>query len=280
MQLSNFHTHTNFCDGSSEPEAYVKHAIELGFKKLGFSGHAPLPFQNNFSIKESEMDNYCNQINFLKAKYKDLIDIYLALEIDYIPSLSNDFANFSKSNKLDYTIGSIHLVSNSEKKKLWFIDGANIEEYDKGLIHVFDGDIKKGVKAFFNQTNEMIITQKPDILGHFDKIKMNNRNRYFHQSEKWYQQLISETLGIIKEKNTIVEVNTRGLYKKRSDELFPGINILKQILKLKIPITLNSDAHKPQELDLFLAEAKSILKETGFKSISVFDEKCWQDIQI
>jgi len=60
-----------------------------------------------------------------------------------------------------------------------------------------------------------------------------------------------KTLGMIRNAGSIVEVNTRGLYKKRSDSLFPGPAILKKILALGIPITISSDAHKPHELSLF-----------------------------
>ena len=277
MQLFNFHTHTNFCDGNSEPETYVKKALDSGFKKLGFSGHAPVPFKNSFAIKEDNLENYFIKIRELKEKYINQIDIYLALEIDYIPGLTKDFIDFRKQGKLDYTIGSIHLVTNIKTKKLWFIDGAKIEEYDEGLQRAFDNNIKEGVTAFYHQTNEMLLNQNPDIIGHFDKIKMNNRNRYFLQNEKWYQQLISETLAIIKEKETIVEVNTRGLYKKRSDELFPGTDVLKQILKMEIPITVSSDAHKPEELSLLLNETNLTLKEIGFKTLRVFNGKYWED---
>lgn len=276
MQISNYHTHTHFCDGSSEPELYVLKAINSGFEKLGFSGHAPVPFENSYAIKEENLENYCNTILELKEKYKDQITIYLALEIDYIPGLTKPFAEFVKSCKLDYTIGSIHLVTNQQEKKLWFIDGSKIEEYDNGVKNAFDGDIKKGVTAFYQQTNEMLINQKPDIIGHFDKIKMNNRNRYFTQDEKWYQDLISETLSVIKEQKTIVEVNTRGLYKKRSEELFPGIDILKKIKQLDIPIIISSDAHKPDELPLLINETRILLKDIGFKSLSIFDGKNWQ----
>lgn len=276
MQLSNYHTHTHFCDGSSEPELYVLKAINSGFEKLGFSGHAPVPFENSYAIKEENLENYCNSILLLKEKYKDQITIYLALEIDYIPGLTKAFAEFVKSCKLDYTIGSIHLVTNQQEKKLWFIDGSKIEEYDNGVKNAFDGDIKKGVTVFYQQTNEMLINQKPDIIGHFDKIKMNNRNRYFTQDEKWYQDLISETLSVIKEQKTIVEVNTRGLYKKRSEELFPGIDILKKIKQLDIPIIISSDAHKPDELPLLINETRILLKDIGFKSLSIFDGKNWQ----
>jgi len=77
---------------------------------------------------------------------------------------------------------------------------------------------------------------------------MYNRNRYFSEESDWYVELIDETLGLIRENQCVVEVNTRGMYKKRSESLFPGPAILEKILELKIPITLSSDAHKPNEL--------------------------------
>jgi histidinol-phosphatase (PHP family) len=65
----------------------------------------------------------------------------------------------------------------------------------------------------------------------------------------------------------VIEVNTRGIYKKRSEALFPGKEILKKIRNLKIPITLSSDAHKPSELSLYFPEAKKILASIGFKTL-------------
>ena len=41
--LQNLHTHTTYCDGKNTAEEMVQKAIELGFRSLGFSGHAPMP---------------------------------------------------------------------------------------------------------------------------------------------------------------------------------------------------------------------------------------------
>jgi histidinol-phosphatase (PHP family) len=126
----------------------------------------------------------------------------------------------------------------------------------------------------------MIITQKPDIIGHLDKIKMYNRNRYFLEDENWYVQLIEETLDLIRENQCVVEVNTRGLYKKRSDSLFPGPDILRKIKAMKIPITLCSDAHKPSELSLGFEEARKLLTGIGFKSLSVITHEGWREVSL
>ena len=278
MIKSNFHTHTNYCDGSDEPEAYVKEAIKSGFNSLGFSGHAPFPKENTFAIKENDLENYCNNIEFLKDKYKNEINIFLALEADYIPEITNSFQNLYQKCSLDYIIGSVHLVINPENKKLWFIDGPKMEIYDKGLEIVFNNNIRQAVKAYYHQINRMIETQKPDVIGHLDKIKMHNKNRFFSEDEKWYQNLVTETLNLVKEKNYILEINTRGIYKKRCDSLFPGTKILKQIHLLKIPIIVSSDAHKPSELTLGFDQATVTLKNIGFKNFMTFSSHGWEEI--
>jgi histidinol-phosphatase (PHP family) len=272
----NLHTPTLFCDGKADPEAYVKKALELGFHTLGFSGHAPVPFENNFSIKEEEFDNYISTINSLKEKHKGQINIFLALEIDFIPGITKSFSEFKKQGNLDYTIGGVHLVRNKDKQGLWFIDGPKYETYDEGLQKLFNGNIRKGVEAYYEQVREMTITQKPDIIAHFDKIKMHNKNRYFSEEESWYKDLVWKSLKTILDAGSIVEVNTRGLYKKRSDTTFPGPAILEQIHHLKIPITLSSDAHQPEELDGYYKETIGLLKDIGFKDLMCFSADGWK----
>jgi histidinol-phosphatase (PHP family) len=274
LNYFNLHTHSRFCDGKEEPEAYVKQALEMGYHTLGFSSHAPVPFENNFSLKEDKMADYFFTIRALGEKYISKINILLSLEIDFIPGITRDFLEFINAGNLDYTIGGVHLVRNKEVEKLWFIDGSKQETYDDGLQKLFKGHIRNGVEAYYYQIIEMVATQKPDIIAHLDKIKMHNKNRYFTEEEGWYKDIVWKTLKFVAEKSDcIIEVNTRGLYKKRSDTFFPGPAILEQIHHLKIPITLSADAHQPHELNGYYDEALKLMKEIGFKELVYFDNK-------
>ena len=38
--LSNFHTHTTYCDGADSPQALAETAYSSGFSALGFSGRS------------------------------------------------------------------------------------------------------------------------------------------------------------------------------------------------------------------------------------------------
>jgi histidinol-phosphatase (PHP family) len=278
MKLFNLHTHSHFCDGSGEPEDYVKSAIAAGFHTLGFSSHGPVPFPNNFAIKdEAKLREYCQVIRDLKNKYSGEINIHLGLELDYIEGITQDFSIYRELCGLDYVIGSIHLVRNGDDARLWFIDGSKVESYDNGLKEVFGGDVRKAVTTYYDHLNNMISTQKPDIVGHLDKIKMHNRGRYFKEDEPWYEAMIMETLKNIKKTGSIVEVNTRGIYKKRSEDLYPGTRTLEHMNTMHIPITLSADAHKPEEIDGYYQETINLLRELGYKSLTYLSEEGWKE---
>ena len=280
MFKHNFHTHTSYCDGSSNPEEYVLAALNAGLESIGFSGHSPVPFENNFAIRDSEsLAEYCSEINTLKKKYQGKINVYLALEADFIPGVTLDFKHFFDEYKLDYIIGSVHLVIN-ERKFLWFIDGPYRDRWKKGLELEFSGDIRKAVGAYYGQINQMIESQQFDVIGHLDKIKMHNQDEYFRETDAWYIKLFMETLELAKARNCIIEVNTRGLYKKRSNALFPGEMILEEMHKMNIPVTINSDAHKPEEVGLLLNEAAEVLLNTAYREVYIFSSGGWKSIPL
>ncbi len=280
MPLYNFHQHSSFSDGQAHAEQYVEKASQLNFKAMGFTEHSPLPFKTTFSLKMENIDDYIKTIEILKDKYSGKISVYRALEMDYIPRYSEDFSFWRKIVKADYLIGSVHLVKSDVSNALWFIDGPNSDVYDKGIKTVFNGNIKKAVSQFFIQSMLMIESQKFEVIGHFDKIKMHNKNRFFNENEAWYIKLVDNLLDLIKQKGIIVEINTRGIYKKRSHALFPDGVALQKVKKFKIPIIISSDAHKPDEINASFDIAVNRLLNMGFKDILYFNNGEWQECKL
>lgn len=278
--LSNHHTHTLYSDGHAEPEEYIKSAVNLGVEILGFSEHSPLPFANPFSFKQERKEEYIQKISQLKKQYADTVRIYRSMEMDFIPGISASFARLSEEFRLDYAIGSVHLVKPDNSDKLWFTDGPDYKTYDEGLNNLFSGDIQKAVRTYYRQINGMIENEVFDVIGHFDKIKMHNRNRFFLESEEWYTDLVNETINLIAERNLIVEVNTRGIYKKRSETTYPGVESLKTLREKNVRVMINSDAHQPHELLMSYDVALGILKEAGYKASCHFIENEWQEVAL
>ena len=249
--LSNFHTHSCYCDGKATPREMADFAVAHGFTALGFSGHSPLPFDNTFSI--TDYDGYCREVRALQEEYKDRIEISLGLEFDYVPGMLEDFTPLIEHGGLDYTIGSVHLIpvpgtTPRDSNDLWMIDGPHYERYDEGLQRLFGGDIRRGVRAYFHQQNAMLEKNRPTILGHPDKIAMHNRSRYFAEDEPWYEELALETLALARELGVIVEVNTRGIYKGRHPDYYPSRRLLQQMKQWRLPVIVSTDAHAPEDL--------------------------------
>lgn len=275
LSKTNFHTHSNYCDGKATLREMVDFAVAHNFTALGFTGHCPLPFDNTYSITDYE--GYCNEVRALKEEYADRIEISLGLEIDYVPGMLEDFSPLIKQGGLEYTIGSIHLIPAEriipkDGNDLWMIDGSRYQTYDEGLMKHFGGDIRRGVRAYFRNENAMLEHNRPTIVGHPDKIVMHNRDRYFHEDEKWYRDLALETIHLIKELNLICEINTRGIYKGRHADFYPGKWLIKEMKQLRIPVLVSTDAHAPEDL-LRTEGAYEYLQEIGYRDVL----KSWRD---
>ena len=281
MQNFNLHTHSVYSDGKSQPREIVEEAVRQGLTTLGFSEHSPLPFDNNFSVKEADMPKYVAEIAQLKAEFKDKIDIYCGLEADYLTGVSEPFAETKEKYHLDYLIGGVHLVGQSTNPdEIWFIDGPKWEVYDEGLQKFFDGDIRRAVRRFFEQSNEMIENEPFDIIAHFDKIKMHNRDRYFHEDEPWYCKLALETLDLIREKGLIMEINTRGIYKKRYNGFYPSPWLMEEACKMHIPAIISADAHHFSEITLEFSAAEEALKKAGYRSVVNYRDGHWVEVPL
>ena len=285
MQNFNLHTHSVYSDGKSQPREIVEEAIRQGLTTLGFSEHSPLPFDNTFSVKSADMPRYVAEIDQLKAEFKDKIDIYCALEADYLTGISEPFGVTKEKYHLDYLIGGVHLVVDPALRpfdrlraqgplaeQIWFIDGPKWEVYDEGLQKFFNGDIRSAVRRFFDQSNEMIENEQFDIIAHFDKIKMHNRDRYFHEDEPWYRALAFETLDLIREKGLVMEVNVRGLYKKRYNGFYPSPWLMEEACKMGVPAIISADAHHFSEITLEFEAAEEALKRAGYRSVVNFKD--------
>lgn len=275
MRWANFHTHSNFCDGVGEPQGYVVEAIKQGVAALGFSSHAPLPFSTSWHMPPGALAGYCQTVRRLQQENAGRLPIFLGLEIDFIPGVTSPQAPRFQPFGLDYTIGSVHFVDRTPEGVLWEIDG-HPESFARGLEEGFGGDIRRLVESYYGLIREMVQTACPDVIGHFDVIKKNNpRERYFSETEPWYKEAVFETLDVIAASQRILEVNTGGIVRKRTDALYPSPWILERCLALDIPVTLSSDAHMPEHVTAGFDGAADVLWEIGFREVYQLSSTGW-----
>ncbi len=269
---SNFHTHSNYCDGKSTLEEQIQQAKELDLLSLGFSSHAPVPFDCQWCMDQEKLGLYLESIKKLKTTTKE-IEIYAGLEVDYVPTRvsPNNFRD-----QLDYMIGSIHFVDALVDGTPWEIDGLHVV-FLKGLDEIFHHNHQAAFTRYFELTREMIDLACPTIIGHLDKMKIQNPdNKFFDEQESWYQNEVKETIKAIKKAGAIVEVNTRGIYQKKSATTYPSPWILELLQQENIPITISSDAHHADDLVNQFESTATLLQRIGFKKIQILNEGEWK----
>ena len=232
-------------------------------------------------MSKDDMPEYLMEIERLKKKYSDRLEIYVGLEIDFLDKSYNASIPYFRNLPLDYRIGSIHFLPIAQplaEKNMVCIDGS-FREYQKSVDTYYDGDIRKLVAHYFNSTQQMIEAGGIDIVGHMDKIYMNGHKcEGFDLQADWYQKPLDDCLHLIAEKGLMVEVNTKNLMKKQ--EVYPHADYLHRLRELDIPVMVNSDCHYPDLVNDGRAEAFELLKKAGFRSTRELVGGQWQDVAI
>ena len=227
MSWTNYHSHTNFSDGSDNPAEYLKEAIRQGVHTYGFSCHAPVPFETDWCMKRERLEDYYKEIKLLKGKYYSIINVLIGLEVDFVPGLVSPDDDIFKNGGLDYIIGSVHFVETFQDGTPWGID-SSAEVFEDGLKRIWKGDIQKATRRYYELVRDMVIRSNTAIIGHFDKIRMHNEgNKYYSENARWYKDEVFKTIEVIRTAKCHMEVNTRGMYKGYTIEPYPSLSDFK-----------------------------------------------------
>lgn len=251
--LVTYHLHTSLSgDGSGSHEDYIKTAIEKNIDEIGFSEH--LCFKKpDWSIDPQELPLMVKKVNALKES--SAIPIKLGIELDYNPEFEEEIKKVTATYPFDYVIGVVHYIGD------WVADDPRyIAEYKKR-------DINEVYKQYFSLIQKAANSQFFDIIGHPDLIK-----KYGFRPKKSIDNLLKDTAEVFKRNKVVIEINTGGLAKP-CKEIYPSKKFLKICFNEKIPITLGSDAHVPEDVGRYFDEAIRLAKEVGYTKIVQFTKR-------
>ncbi len=257
---SNCHTHTNYCDGKNTAREMIESAIEKGFDALGFSGHIPMNFSNEWAMTQEKLDRYYKEVNSLKDEYADKIDILCGIELDADYELKKEY-------DFDYILSSVHQIHG--KKKIYAID-LSAEELSECVNEEYGGNWNEMAEKYFGNLAELVVREKTDVVGHYDLITKFNKNHcLFDESNSEYQESALKWIDyIIDNKPDIVfEVNTGAMFRCGNETPYPASFILKRIGERGAKVTVSSDAHCTDALDFMFENAKQHCKSCGIDSI-------------
>lgn len=257
--LTNFHTHTTFCDGRSTPEELVLAAREKGFSALGFSGHGYTPFDLRYCMKDTA--GYIAEIHRLKKAFLGEIDVFLGIEEDALAPVSS--APFA------YRIGSCH----------YLCVGGEYYPLDSSRDHLlrclarFDGDPAALAECYFDTFCGYIRRCRSEIIGHFDLItKFDEADAPLFSDSAAYRRIAARAAESIARSGALIEVNTGAMARGLRTTPYPAAEILHVLRQADAPLILSSDCHDAKNIDFGFAEAKALLRELGFRRLFTLTE--------
>ncbi len=257
---SNCHTHTNYCDGKSTAREMIEAAIAKGFTALGFSGHVPMNFPNEWAMTQEKLDKYCTEIRSLKEEYADRIEILCGIELDSDYELKKDY-------DFDFILSSVHQIHAGGR--IYAVD-LSAEELSECVRKEYGGSWSKMAEAYFENLAKFVVKEKTDVVGHYDLItKFNKDGRLFDESDPAYQSSALKWVDYIidNKPDIIFEINTGAMFRCGNEAPYPAAFILKRIGERGARVTVTSDAHCPEALDFMFEKAKLHCKECGIDSI-------------
>ena len=263
MIRSTLHNHTTLCDGRSSPEEMARAAVAAGFSDLGFSAHSPAPFDAGSLRSEAE---YRGTLLKLREECTGTLRIAIGMEQDYL-------APVARRSDYDFLIGSVHFL-----RVEGVCHAVDWDEERFGALVAAFGSPMAAVRAYYASVADMVRTQRPDVVGHFDLIgKFNAGGRFFEEDED-YRRAALEALDAVIESGSVPELNARGfLWRGRP---YPDGFLLRRLRERKCLLTLQADCHDARELLRFLPEATETLRQAGFRSTLQWIGGTWQEVEI
>ena len=263
--ITDYHVHLETGPYTLEwVEKYVEVAKQRGVTDLGFSEHGYRFTQSKATLynpwvgerQTENLDEYIEVVQKAKAKG---YNVKLGIELDFIPGKEKEIADFLKPYPWDYVIGSVHWIDD------WGFDLAEMREKwnQPSILKVYED--------YFWRIEKLLESKQFDILGHVDVIKVFGHRPNVEEHEKLLR-IYDRIVPMIKKSGITVEMSTAGL-RKPVGELYPAPELMERLVRAKIPMMINSDAHRPDHVGEDYDKGIDYLRSYGVKEISIFTNR-------
>lgn len=259
--LIDYHLHTCRCGHATGSMAdYLKAARNKGLVEVGFADHLPLYFlppekrDPGLAMPLGDLREYVTEVLALQQNNFDL-KIKLGIEADYIQGMETYLPLLLYRLPLDFVTGSIHFLDG------WGFD--NPKEIDK----YENLDLDRSWKRYFYLLRKAALSNLFDIIAHPDLIK-----KFGFKPEGDFHQEYEQTAHVFQKAGVCIEVNPAGL-RAPVREIYPAQEFLSYCHYYKVPVTLGSDAHSPDQVGEGIAEATNLLKKVGYQEIAIFNKR-------
>jgi histidinol-phosphatase (PHP family) len=238
-------------------EEYAAQARATGIDEIGFSDHV-FYFRQTRELWEidwmrercvDDLDEYVDAV--AEAKRRGL-PVKLGLEVDYFPGTEPALADLLAPYPWDYLLGSVH-----------FVDGFPVDQ-EPGLVHKLP--VGEAWRRYFVWLRNAARSGLFDCLAHPDLVKIFG----MRAGDEATHYLHVETADAIEAAGVCIEISAAGLHKPVG-ELYPDRSFLELCRERGVPVTLASDAHRPEHVGRDVDRAVALALEVGYETVTVFE---------
>jgi histidinol-phosphatase (PHP family) len=262
--MVDYHTHTIRCGHAyGTVEEYIESAISKQISEIGFSDHAPMPEaeREGYTMSADEVEPYISSLEEQRGKYGGRIAVRIGFEVDY-PLLGSFPGRYFTDTRIDYLIGSCHFIDG------WAFDHPDyIDEYGRR-------DIDEVYGRYFSIMEALAASRLFDVVGHFEIVK-----KFGFRPTRDFRPAIETIARLLAAGGTAVEINTAGMIHP-AGEMYPADDIIRILFDCNVPVTLGSDAHRPEQVGRLFPDAVEKLARAGYRSISGFSKRKRYDITL
>lgn len=247
-------------------EAYFEAAQRNGVSEIGFTEHLyrcveseqvlgrwwesdPRDDLRKYTVENMAYEKVLSLERYVEAVLaaKDRgLPVKLGLEVDYFPETAEAVAEFLKPYPFDFLIAATH-----------FIGGWNVGAPEQAYELEIRGR-RQAYEDYFAIETQLASSGLFDVLAHADVVKKHGAVLETPPFDLY------DTLALAVAKGEMaVEVSTAGLHNPIK-EMYPSRPLLKRFFDLGVPITLASDAHRPQDCGRDNSKAVEFARSIGY----------------
>ena len=254
-----------FCNHASDSlEDIVRAYVDKGFAWAGITEHMP-PLSDRFLYPEEiqegldarkmyrRFEQYVTTCRRLQDRYRSRIQLFVGCELESYNGVVPFVRQLLDTFDLDYVVGSLHHVDD--------IGFDYSPELYRSAVRAAGG-LEELYCVYFDDQFEMIAALEPQVVGHFDLIRIFDEDYRRQLALPSVAERIGRNLELIADLDLTLDLNVRAL-SKGAAEPYPTKAILQQAVEMGISIVPGDDSHGTDTVGQHIDQAIEMLQALG-----------------
>ncbi|MDG4656873.1 histidinol phosphate phosphatase domain-containing protein [Ectobacillus antri] len=185
------------------------------------------------------------------------ITLRLGLEADYFADGEEELRELLKLGNWDYVIGSVHFTEG------WGFDNPDTQ------TRFQTQDVPALYEKHFALIEREIRSGLFDFVAHIDNMKVFN----YRPDENHLLHYYEHIARVLKECDVATEINAGLYYRYPVKEMCPSPLFLSVLARHRVPITISSDSHYPDDIGSYVAQNVETLLRHGYTEVATFAKR-------